>query len=152
MLFTIFKSLFVPEIFQFFIILWKSARWWHHKLNQILISYDEKILYCELFLIVQNSFEFVFSCLCGSLLLLLVMISIVGNISLKYLIIIYFYLFIIIFSTDFVSVAGAPGVYMVWGARCSQSLYPFLCPRAPTCYCNAVVKVLLWSNFYLLIF
>ena len=38
-----------------------------------------------------------------------------GNISLKYLIILYFNLFIIIFSTDFVSVTGAPGVYGIRG-------------------------------------
>ena len=41
MLFTIFKYLFVPEIFKFFLIC-KLAKWWRHTLNQILIKYDEK--------------------------------------------------------------------------------------------------------------
>ena len=36
--------------------------------------------------------------------------NIVGNISLKYLIVLYFHLFIIIFFTEFVGVAAALGV------------------------------------------
>ena len=39
-------SLFVQEIFKFFKI-YKLAKWWPHKLNQILIKYDEKRYLCQ---------------------------------------------------------------------------------------------------------
>ena len=63
-----------------------------------------------------------------------------GNIYLKYLIILYFYLFIIIFSTDFVSVTGAPGVYGMRGTLQSEPL-PFGLSQDPlTCCCNTIVN------------
>lgn len=45
MLFTILKYLFSFQVFK----IWKLGNWWHHKLNKILLKYEEKCISINLY-------------------------------------------------------------------------------------------------------
>ena len=74
------------------------------------------------------------------IILLLIIIIIVGNISLKYLIVLYFHLFI--FSLLNLLVWQVRQGCMVWGALggLQAEPLPYGPSRAPTCCCNTVVN------------